>query len=104
DQGVAYGSCWGNIHHYGYSLRDMYPAYFLMKDVLRKAGKLAEAERTMIWYAQTNEVYIRPVINGMDMDTFNTAASGCMASILLMEDSPEKVQYLRSMARWLDCG
>ena len=18
DQGVAYGSCWGNIHHYGY--------------------------------------------------------------------------------------
>ncbi|MFB9898411.1 chondroitinase family polysaccharide lyase [Hallella seregens] len=104
DQGVAYGSCWGNIHHYGYSLRDMYPAYFLMKDVLRKAGKLAEAERTMIWYAQTNEVYIRPVINGMDMDTFNTAASGCMASILLMEDSPEKVQYLRSMARWLDWG
>ena len=19
DQGVTYGSCWGNIHHYGYS-------------------------------------------------------------------------------------
>ncbi|MCB6981761.1 chondroitinase family polysaccharide lyase, partial [Bacteroides uniformis] len=25
DQGVAYGSCWGNIHHYGYSVRGLYP-------------------------------------------------------------------------------
>ena len=24
DQGVAYGSCWGNIHHYGYSVRSLY--------------------------------------------------------------------------------
>ena len=23
DQGVAYGSCWGNIHHYGYSVRGL---------------------------------------------------------------------------------
>lgn len=38
DQGVAYGSCWGNIHHYGYSVRGLYLAYFLMKDVLRKPG------------------------------------------------------------------
>lgn len=36
DQGVAYGSCWGNIHHYGYSVRNLYISYFLMKDVLRE--------------------------------------------------------------------
>ena len=42
DQGVAYGSCWGNIHHYGYSVRGLYPAYFLMKDVLRDEGKLLD--------------------------------------------------------------
>ena len=41
DQGVTYGSCWGNIHHYGYSVRGLYLAYFLMKDVLREAGKIA---------------------------------------------------------------
>ena len=57
DQGVAYGSCWGNIHHYGYSVRGLYPAYFLMKDVLREEGKLLQAERTLRWYAITNEVY-----------------------------------------------
>ena len=55
DQGIAYGSCWGNIHHYGYSMRGLFVAYFLMKDVLREAGKLEEAVRTLNWYAITNE-------------------------------------------------
>lgn len=104
DQGVAFGSCWGNIHHYGYSLRSMYIAYFLMKDVLKAAGKLDEAVKTMIWYSQTNELYQKPLGNGIDMDTFNTASIGCMASILLMDDSPEKIRYIRSCSRWLDWG
>lgn len=104
DQGVAYGSCWGNIHHYGYSIRGLYVAYFLMKDVLRSAGKLAEAERTLRWYAITNEVYPMPKVNGIDIDTFNTQTQGRMASILIMEDTPEKLQYLRSFSRWIDYG
>ena len=87
DQGVAYGSCWGNIHHYGYSMRGLYVAYFLMKDVLREAGKLNEAERTLRWYAITNEVYPKPTVNGIDIDTFNTQTQGRMASILIMEDT-----------------
>lgn len=104
DQGVAYGSCWGNIHHYGYSVRGLYLAYFLMKDVLREAGKLQEAERTLRWYAITNEVYPKPTGNGIDMDSFNTQTTGRIASILMMEDTPEKLQYLKSFARWIDYG
>lgn len=104
DQGVSYGSCWGNIHHYGYSVRGLYPAYFLMKDVLSEAGKLQEAERTLRWYAITNEVYPKPVVNGIDMDSFNTQTTGRIASILMMEDTPEKLQYLKSFSRWIDYG
>ncbi len=104
DQGVAYGSCWGNIHHYGYSVRGLYPAYFLMKDVLAEAGKLKEAEQTLLWYAITNEVYLKPTGNGIDMDSFNTQTTGRIASILMMEDTPEKLQYLRSFSRWIDYG
>lgn len=104
DQGVAYGSCWGNIHHYGYSMRGLFVSYFLMKDVLRDAGKLDEAERTLNWYAITNEVYPKPTVNGIDIDTFNTKLQGRVASILIMEDTPEKLQYLRSFSRWLDYG
>ena len=104
DQGVAYGSCWGNIHHYGYSVRGLYPAYFLMKDVLREEGKLLQAERTLRWYAITNEVYPKPEGNGIDMDSFNTQTTGRIASILMMEDTPEKLQYLKSFSRWIDYG
>lgn len=104
DQGVVYGSCWGNIHHYGYSVRGLYLAYFLMKDVLREAGKLQEAEQTLRWYAITNEVYPKPEGNGIDMDSFNTQTTGRIASILMMEDTPEKLQYLKSFSRWIDYG
>lgn len=104
DQGVTYGSCWGNIHHYGYSMRGLFVSYFLMKNVLRDAGKLDEAERTLNWYAITNEVYPMPTANGIDIDTFNTKLQGRIASILIMEDTPEKLQYLRSFSRWLDYG
>ena len=75
-----------------------------MKDVLREAGKLQEAERTLLWYAITNEVYPKPEGNGIDMDSFNTQTTGRIASILMMEDTPEKLQYLRSFSRWIDYG
>lgn len=104
DQGIAYGSCWGNIHHYGYSMRGLFVSYFLMKDVLREAGRLDAAERTLNWYAITREVYPEPAVNGIDIDTFNTKLQGRIASILIMEDTPEKLQYLRSFSRWLDYG
>lgn len=104
DQGVAYGSCWGNCHHYGYSMRGMFVSYFLMKPVLRETGRLDAAGQTLLWYANTREVFPQPMVNGIDIDTFNTKLQGRMASILLMEDSPEKLQYLRSLVRWLDYG
>lgn len=104
DQGVSYGSCLGNFTHYGYSFRGYYTSYFLMKDVLREEGKLAEAERGMRWYAIANEVFINPEYWGMDMDSFNTVTTGRIASILMMDDSPEKVQYLKSFSRWINNG
>ena len=104
DQGVAYGSGLGNITHYGYSFRGIYTAYYLMKDVLRETGRLADAEQTLQWYAMTNEIFIRPEKFGIDMDAFNTTTTGRISSILMMEDSPEKVRYLKAFSRWIDNG
>lgn len=104
DQGVADGSCLGNITHYGYSFRDMYPAYFLMKEELRRRGKLEEASATLRWYAMTNEVFIAPKTTGIDVDELNTKVTGTLASILIMPASTEKEAYLRRFARRLDIG
>ena len=53
-----------------------------MKDVLREEGKLEEAVNTMIWYSQTNELYTKPVANGLDMDTFNVPMTQLMIKSL----------------------
>lgn len=104
DQGVTYGSCWGNIHHYGYSVRGLFMSYYLMKDVLREANKLQEAVATLQWYAILNEINPKPLGNGIDMDSFNTKSPGRLMSILIMEDCPEKMRYLRAFSRWIDFG
>ncbi|EOA60184.1 hypothetical protein HMPREF1214_00641 [Bacteroides sp. HPS0048] len=104
DQGIAYGSCLGNITHYGYSFRPFFTAYFLMKEVFREMGKQEEAEKAMLWYSTVNDVYNKPKTAGIDIDFFNTLSTGRIASILFMEDTPEKVQYLKSYSRWLNNG
>ena len=104
DQGIAYGSCLGNITHYGYSFRPFFTAYFLMKEVFREIGKQEEAEKAMLWYSTVNDVYNKPKTAGIDIDFFNTLSTGRIASILFMEDTPEKVQYLKSYSRWLNNG
>lgn len=75
-----------------------------MKDVLAKAGKLSEAAKTLQWYAMANEVFLQPKMQGMDMDAFNTYSNGRLASILIMDNSPEKVRYLNGFSRWIDNG
>ena len=104
DQGVAYGSCLGNITHYGYSFRPFFTAYFLMKEVFKEMGKQEEAEKAMLWYSAVNDVYNKPKTAGIDIDFFNTLSTGRIAAILFMEDTPEKVQYLKSFSRWIDNG
>lgn len=104
DQGFVYGSCTGNFSHYGYSFRGLYTAYFLMKDVLRRHNVLDEASRTLCWYSMANQVFEKPKARGMDMDAFNTTMTGLAASILIMDDSPEKLAYLTDFARLIDNG
>ncbi|MCU4157150.1 hypothetical protein J1N10_14275 [Carboxylicivirga sp. A043] len=104
DQGVAYGSGLGTIHHYGYNWRNYYRALFIMRDVLAEEGKLEEVTAGLQWYAALGEVFTKPEVKGMDMDAFNTQVMGRLASILIMEDTPQKVQYLQCFSRWIDNG
>ena len=101
DQGVAYGSCLGNITHYGYSFRTFFTAYFLMKEVFKEIGKQEEAEKAMLWYSTVNDVYNKPQTAGIDIDFFNTLSTGRIASILFMEDTPEKQKRFLSEINYM---
>lgn len=104
DQGFRAGSAMGTLHHLGYSMRNYYPAMFLMKDVLVKAELDQDIQQAMEWFAGTGEVKLKPEIDGMDIDAFNTSLIGRLSSIMMMKDSPQKVTYLHSISRWIDNG
>jgi len=104
DQGFRAGSAMGTLHHLGYSMREYYSAALLMRDVLSQNGLDVPVQQAMEWFAGTGEIKTRPEVPGMDVDAFNTSLSGRLASILMMNDSPEKVRYLRAFTRWIDNG
>lgn len=54
DQGVAYGSCLGNITHYGYSFRTFF-TLFLMKEVFKEIVN-RKKRKAMLWYSTVNDV------------------------------------------------
>lgn len=81
---------------------DLYTACFLMKEALHESQRLDEAMKMLQWYAITNDVFPKPIGNGINIDVLNTQITGRLASILIMNDTPEKVQYLKSFSRWMD--
>ena len=104
DQGFQAGSGLGTLHHLGYSMRNFYTGAFLMKDPLRNSQLDSQVQQAMEWFVGTGEVKTKPTEPGMDIDAFNTSLVGRISSILMMNDTPEKTRYLRSMSRWIDNG
>jgi len=104
DQGWAEGSANGTLHHLGYSMRTYYSAYFLMRESLIRTQRAEQAQKAMEWYSGVKEVFAPIHQKGMSIDAFNTSVMGRLASILMLEDSPEKVRYLNAYIKWIDNG
>ncbi|WP_321317514.1 chondroitinase family polysaccharide lyase [Labilibaculum sp.] len=104
DQGWAEGSANGTLHHLGYSMRTYYSAYFLMRESLIRTQRAEQAQKAMEWYSGAKEVFAPMHEKGMSIDAFNTSVMGRLASILMLEDSPEKVRYLNAYVKWIDNG
>ena len=104
DQGWAEGSANGTLHHLGYSMRTYYSAYFLMRESLIRTKRADQAQKAMEWYSGLKEVFAPIHEKGMSIDAFNTSVLGRLASILMLDDSPEKVRYLNAYLKWINNG
>ena len=104
DQGFAAGSALGTLHHLGYSMRNFYTGPVIMKSVLRNAGLLEQIQQAAEWFSGVGEVKTAPQTPGMDIDSFNTSLMGRVASVLLLDDTPYKVAYMKAISRWIDNG
>ncbi|MBB5438385.1 chondroitin-sulfate-ABC endolyase/exolyase [Pedobacter sp. AK017] len=100
DQGWAYGSGMGALHHHGYNLEGYYPSCLLMKDVIKRQGKLERTFRSMSWFSGLGRTLQRPLPSS-NIDVFNTLLGSMLSSILIMDNSPEKLRYLHSFSNWL---
>ena len=104
DQGFQAGSAMGTLHHSGYSMRDFYFAMYLMEAPLRQSGLKLPVQQAMEWLAGTGEVKTAPLTKGIDVDAFNTYAIARLSGILMMENGPEKVRYMKAFTRWVENG
>ncbi|WP_422661181.1 chondroitinase family polysaccharide lyase [Paenibacillus sp. EC2-1] len=104
DQGWDYGSSQGTMHHLGYNVRGFYSSAFLMRDVLKEAGILDRTQKTLFWLSGAGRMYTPKDEVVGNIDIFNTTMNGMLASILVQEDSKEKIRDMESFTSWLSQG
>jgi chondroitin-sulfate-ABC endolyase/exolyase len=101
DQGWTYGSSQGTVHHFGYNFRDYYPAVFLMRAILKEAGILERTQRTMRWFSGVGRTHTPLAEVEGNIDIYNTTLHGMLASLLIMDDTSEKIRDLKAFRDWL---
>ncbi|MDO6518134.1 chondroitinase family polysaccharide lyase [Zobellia uliginosa] len=100
DQGFDVGAGLGWIHHYSYEIREVGPAFYLMRDVLDKNNRLEKAIAIMKWFYSFGQVYREDLVYGVkgrtaaDADDSQGLLKPRLYSALIMKHSPEKVRDL----------
>lgn len=104
DQGWNDGSAQGTMHHLGYNIRGFYSSAFLMRDVLKKEGRLDRTQKALFWLSGAGKMYTPKEEIVSNIDILNTTLNGMLASILVQEDSKEKIRDMESFSDWLSQG
>ncbi len=102
DQGWSAGSGMGALHHLGYNFRDFYLACLLMKPVLKRHQVLDRTFKAMYWFSGLGRTQVEPEkIDDSNIDVFNTLLGSMLSTVLIMDDSPEKMRQMQELSNWL---
>lgn len=102
DQGWAWGSSQGTVHHLGYQTKSMYPAYYLMREVLREALILERSRRMLEWYSGLGKIADPDDAIEGNADLFHTTLPGMMCALLMRDEEQTAVLLLRRLKRWME--
>lgn len=103
--GWAEGSGIGTLHHLGYSMRNYYPAMYLMKEELAKVGLREQVAKDMMWFSgygkmvEPKDRYI-----GINVDVLNTTLMGQLSCCMMTSDDTSKVANMKALQEWLTYG
>ena len=102
DQGFAFGSGTGTNHHYGYSVRKIYDAMWLMRDEIARRGKTEEYVRALTYWSSLSETR-RPYLYGRDelLDSWHTLTMPRVISAMMQPTAAQRLQAMKSLSRWI---
>ncbi len=103
DQGLAYGSSMGNNHHYGYEIRDIFKAAYMMRDSIFASDKSEEIISALEYWsglAESRQVfdYKREGV----VDTWNTLLIPRLISAMMNTNLNKRFLAVQSLIRWVD--
>ncbi len=102
EQGFAYGSGMGTNHHYGYNVRKIYDAVWLMREEITKRGKMEEYLKVLSYWSGIAECR-QPYVYGRDelLDTWHTLLMPKVICAMLEKDDALRLRAMRSLSVWL---
>jgi len=100
DQGWAAGSALGTSDHL-IRVNPYANAVFLLRNELRQAGLLRDHQRAIAWYTRFGALSELDTSVGENSDHIRGGAGPKLISVLLMEDSPEKVARMLAFRDYL---
>lgn len=102
DQGFAFGHGNGTNHHYGYNVRKIYDAMWLMRDEIAARGKTDEYVRTLAYWSGLSETR-HPYVYGRDelLDSWHTLLMPKLISALMLPTEAEQYRAMTGLSRWL---
>ncbi len=106
DQGYADGSSMGSRAILGYSTRELYHSFFLMRELLEKTGRRDAICRAGFWHHTVNAALLPPGEFSISADYFNIEARAALIAILLIPDTEfrQKTAYLAAFSRFISHG
>ncbi|GKX29745.1 chondroitin sulfate ABC exolyase [Vallitalea longa] len=102
DQGWEEGSILGTVHHIGYNMRGYYNAVFLMQNQLKEAGLLDRVQKSIYWFTGMGRIYDYEDKEPCNVDILNTTIQGMLISILVKDDTPDKVRDFQGFSDWMN--
>ena len=102
DQGFAFGHGNGTNHHYGYNIRKIYDAMWLMRDKIAQRGKTDEYVRVLAYWSSLAETR-KPYVYGRDelLDSWHTLLMPKLISALMLPTEAEQLRAMKGLSRWM---
>lgn len=102
DQGFAFGSGTGTNHHYGYNVRKIYDAMWLMRDEIARRGKTEEYVRHLTYWSSLAETR-KPYLYGRDelLDSWHTLTMPRVISAMMQPTEAQRLQAMKELSRWI---